>query len=297
MSTEDKTIRYNRNISADRGSRQTSNSDQGSAGTGQRSPSFGSTSGDYGMPPGDYGKYADDRGRFGKRGRERRSESGTAKMWLLLGSAGLGAGLMYIFDVEHGRRRRALLRDKIISTANELNDAAGSKSRHLGNQARGLIAEAKSRLTGGETFSEANELKAFKEGTVAFSEWEETPVIDKRAHVVEEVSLGKNVEERTEKVRGTVKRSRIEVDHAAYEADFRQNYQANFAAKGMSYEQYVPAYQYGYELANNERYKDRDWAEIESDARRNWESRNQGAWGDYREAARYAWERTRRASS
>lgn len=296
MSTEDKTVRHNQNIPADRASRQTASSDQGIGDGGQRPPSFGSAPGDR-SKLGDYGKHAFGGGRFDKRGREGKSESGTVKMWLLLGGAGLGAGLMYIFDVEHGRRRRALLRDKIINTANELNDAAGSKSRRLGNRAQGFIAEAKSRLTGSETFAEPNQLKAFKEGTVAFIEWEEAPVIDKRVHVIEEVSLGKNIKERTETVSGTAKRSRVEVDHSAYEADFRQNYQSNFAAKGKSYEQYAPAYQYGYELAHNEQYKNRDWPAFESDARRNWESRNQGAWSDYREAARYAWERARRAGS
>ena len=289
MSIEDKTIHYNQNISADRASRQTSSSGQGGTGGNSQRPSKS------GRARNDYGKHAYNGGRHGKRGKERKGEPGDGKVWLLLGGAGLGAGLMYIFDVDRGRRRRALLRDKIVGTANQLSNAAGSKSRYLGDRARGLVADAKSRFAGGETYLEANQLKPFKEGTVAFTEWEEAPVIDKRVHVVEEVSLGKNVEERTETVRGTAKRSRVEVDHSAYEADFRQNYQSNFAAKGKSYERYAPAYRYGYELAGDARYGSRDWSELESDARGEWESRNQGAWNDYREAVRYAWERGRKA--
>ena len=37
-----------------------------------------------------------------------------------LGGLGFGAALMYMFDPDRGSRRRALLSDKIVSTANKL---------------------------------------------------------------------------------------------------------------------------------------------------------------------------------
>lgn len=57
---------------------------------------------------------------------------------------GLGAGLMYLFDPNTGRRRRALLRDQGFHLMHEMRDAAGVVSRDLKNRACGLTAEARS---------------------------------------------------------------------------------------------------------------------------------------------------------
>lgn len=64
---------------------------------------------------------------------------------------GLGAGLMYIFDPDRGRRRRALVRDQMIHAMNEIDDAIGALSRDLSNRAQGAWAFVRSlpaRLTG-----------------------------------------------------------------------------------------------------------------------------------------------------
>jgi hypothetical protein len=61
----------------------------------------------------------------------------------LLGSAGLGAGLMYLLDPERGRRRRALLRDKGVSAWRFSERAVSKTSRDVGNRAQGLAASAK----------------------------------------------------------------------------------------------------------------------------------------------------------
>jgi hypothetical protein len=66
---------------------------------------------------------------------------------LLVGMA-LGAGLMYVLDPEGGRRRRALMRDKAYSWANDARGLAEKKARHLGNQARGVMAGARSMVAG-----------------------------------------------------------------------------------------------------------------------------------------------------
>jgi stress response protein YsnF len=52
---------------------------------------------------------------------------------------------------------------------------------------------------------------AFREGTLEFKETVEEPVVSKTARVVEEVIINKDVEERTEKVQDTVKRTEVEV--------------------------------------------------------------------------------------
>lgn len=64
----------------------------------------------------------------------------------LLGGVGIGAGLMFLLDPQQGRRRRALIRDKLNRFANELPDAADVISRDLRNRARGLVAETRPRL-------------------------------------------------------------------------------------------------------------------------------------------------------
>jgi gas vesicle protein len=56
----------------------------------------------------------------------------------------VGAAAMYFFDPQGGRRWRALLRDKAYSWANNTQEYAEKKARHLTNEARGLAHEARS---------------------------------------------------------------------------------------------------------------------------------------------------------
>ncbi|MEJ7740485.1 MAG: YsnF/AvaK domain-containing protein [Chitinophagaceae bacterium] len=53
----------------------------------------------------------------------------------------------------------------------------------------------------------------FKEGTVEVTEQSEVPVVNKQARVVEEVSLGKEVNEKEETVRGTVRKTEVDVEN------------------------------------------------------------------------------------
>jgi hypothetical protein len=66
-----------------------------------------------------------------------------------------GAALMYLFDPERGRSRRALLRDKMVGMSNDIGETAGKMARDLSNRAEGVIAEAGSAMgmtgEGGET--------------------------------------------------------------------------------------------------------------------------------------------------
>jgi hypothetical protein len=59
---------------------------------------------------------------------------------------------------------------------------------------------------------------------------------------------------------------------------------------------YRPGYRFGYDLARSERYRGRDWNEIEMDARREWEQGDdRGPWDRFRDAVRHAWEETKQA--
>lgn len=61
----------------------------------------------------------------------------------------VGAGVMYLFDPDRGRRRRAMLRDQLIHGAREaegLGGSAVSSARHARNRARGMLAETRARM-------------------------------------------------------------------------------------------------------------------------------------------------------
>ncbi len=65
-------------------------------------------------------------------------------MATLIGSLGAGAGLMYLFDPDRGRRRRALIRDQMIHTTHRAEGSLEKASRDVGNRARGVMARTRS---------------------------------------------------------------------------------------------------------------------------------------------------------
>ncbi len=54
---------------------------------------------------------------------------------------------------------------------------------------------------------------AFKEGVIELKEYAEVPVVAKEARVVEEVVIGKEVAERTETIKDTVRKTEVEVEN------------------------------------------------------------------------------------
>ena len=78
-------------------------------------------------------------------------------------------------------------------------------------------------------------------------------------------------------------------------ADFRADHATRHGAQGGGYDDYDPAYRYGHGLASDARFQGRDWDEIESDVRGDWERRNPGsAWERFKGAVRHAWARATR---
>lgn len=153
------------------------------------------------------------------------------------------------------------------------------------------------------------DLAAGRDQTIEVTEVDEEAVVSKQARVVEEVVVRKDAEEHTETVRGTVRRTDVDIDRdaeahpetgrtastrdfATYAPDWRQHYGTTFMNRG-AYADYEPAYRYGYDLAGNERYRGRDWAALEADARRDWESRHAGTWEQFKDAIRYGWDKVR----
>src|SRR5882672_9725485 len=62
----------------------------------------------------------------------------------VLGTAGLGAGLMFLLDPDLGPRRRAILRDKFISFTRLAAWAADKTSRDAKNRIYGTVVGTKS---------------------------------------------------------------------------------------------------------------------------------------------------------
>lgn len=84
-------------------------------------------------------------------------------------------------------------------------------------------------------------------------------------------------------------------DYAVYEAGYRQHYQTNYVNSGYPYEQYAPAYRYGFDLAVHPSYSNYDWAEVEPAAWRSWEETNPGTWEQFKHAVRHGWEEVKEA--
>jgi hypothetical protein len=80
--------------------------------------------------------------------------------------------------------------------------------------------------------------------------------------------------------------------YATYDSDFRRNYEKAYAHAGYSFDQFEPAYRYGFDEGTVGDYSSGDWEDIEARIRRSWEQRHPGSkWQDVRAAVRYGWER------
>jgi uncharacterized protein (TIGR02271 family) len=137
---------------------------------------------------------------------------------------------------------------------------------------------------------------------IEVTETAEEAVVSKTARVVEEISIGKEATERTETVRDTVRHTDVDVERLGgtsssslsdYDTDYRQHFQTNYGSTGgASYDTYAPAYQYGSRMASDERYRGRNWSDVESTLRSDYERSNSGStWEQMKDSVRYGWEK------
>jgi uncharacterized protein (TIGR02271 family) len=143
--------------------------------------------------------------------------------------------------------------------------------------------------------------------SIEVTEMAEEAVVSKEARVVEEVVVKKEVEERDETIRDTVRRKDVQVEpmgagstdsttyqsFESYNDAYRAHYDSAFANGGHPYDYYVPAYRYGYMLATDPRYTDYQWDALEPEMRRNWEDYNKDTWDEVKDAIRHAWNQLR----
>ena len=81
-------------------------------------------------------------------------------------------------------------------------------------------------------------------------------------------------------------------DQSVFEQQWRTHFQQT-NRQGV-FDDYMPAYRYGYRLDDRENFYNRQWMDIESEVRMDWEQRNPDyPFNDYREYIRYGWESRR----
>ena len=83
-----------------------------------------------------------------------------------------------------------------------------------------------------------------------------------------------------------------QIDPTAEEAYWRENHKTRPYAKSTTYDEYAPAYRYGWE--SRQRHAGKNFDEIETDLARDWETRRGPSglsWQNARHATRDAWER------
>ncbi|QJE02285.1 DUF2382 domain-containing protein [Massilia forsythiae] len=76
---------------------------------------------------------------------------------------------------------------------------------------------------------------------------------------------------------------------------YRNHFSSTYGTTGDTYNDYQPAYQYGNDMRRNTKYQGRDWNDVESDLRSDWDTRyaNGGpsTWDKMKAAVRHGWER------
>ena len=156
------------------------------------------------------------------------------------------------------------------------------------------------------------DLRAGQEQVFEVKEYAEEPVVSKTARVVEEVRIRKDATERTETVRDTLRNTEVDVENlregavrggslrqdtaeSIDDADFREDFARRYAAQDATYDTYSPAYQYGYTMANDPRYRGRNFDEVASDLRADYSTRYPNStWEKMKDSVRYGWEKLTR---
>ncbi len=81
-------------------------------------------------------------------------------------------------------------------------------------------------------------------------------------------------------------------DFGYYDTAFHNHFNSMYGST-YQYDQYMPAYRYGYDLAVDPRYTGRSWMDVEPEAQRYWDEREPGAWERFKDAVRHAWNEVR----
>jgi uncharacterized protein (TIGR02271 family) len=134
---------------------------------------------------------------------------------------------------------------------------------------------------------------AFHDRSIDVTATSQRPVVTKRAHVVEEIRAVKDVGERVETIRDTLRHTEVSIDDktaslgsAEYMKHFEQQRKA-----GETFESYAPAYDFGARAASEAGAS--TWDEAEPVLKSKWEATKPGTWAQWRNAIKFSWHRKR----
>lgn len=85
-------------------------------------------------------------------------------------------------------------------------------------------------------------------------------------------------------------------DFGFYDTAFQNHFSSTYGTT-YSYDQFRPAYRYGYDLATDPRYSNRNWESIEPEAKEYWDERQPGAWDRIKDAVRHSWQEVKNSVS
>ncbi len=154
------------------------------------------------------------------------------------------------------------------------------------------------------------DLRSGRDEVIEVEEFSEEPVVSKEARVVEEVRINKESNQRTEKVKDTVRRTEVNVEKLDQQdtkgtsgtrdidEDFRRDFTSRYGTSGVNYDTYAPAYRYGYDMASDPRYQGRDFSQVEDDLRSDYGRRYPNStWDKMKDSIRYGWNKVTGKSS
>jgi len=136
------------------------------------------------------------------------------------------------------------------------------------------------------------------EQVIEMKEYAEEPVVSKQARVTEEIRVGKDTTEREQTIRDTVRRTEVNVEDlgkgedSALNSDFRRDFDTRYGTSGGNYDEYAPAYNYGYAMAADPRYRGKRFDEAEPDLRSDYGRRYPNStWEKMKDSIRYGWDK------
>jgi uncharacterized protein (TIGR02271 family) len=140
----------------------------------------------------------------------------------------------------------------------------------------------------------------FRPRSFEMVEMDEIAQVSKTARVVEEVYLGKDVAEKIETIKETLRRQDVEIEEISamkafdeYIPQFRTYVDDKLASKGLTFDDVQPGLKFGYSLATTEPFRSSPWKAVQDDAKHLWEEKNPGTWDQNKAVVKYAWEAVR----
>jgi hypothetical protein len=88
---------------------------------------------------------------------------------------------------------------------------------------------------------------------------------------------------------------KITPDSDSDDSYYRSHWTNNYGSSGDTYNDYDPAYRYGTQMRSDTRYQGRNWDDVESDLRSDWDTRyskgGASTWEKMKAAVRHGWDK------